>query len=697
MVKSKKKSKLVGKEGDFARKVQKVGKKTQALNATNTTFKSKALVIPAQGALTTDRSSSVATSSRSQTLPELLAHTGHPSPAVRRDAAIGMTSLFSRHPESLLPSLGIVLDKIAPLLVDPEPRVRVAVKSLMESHVLLPSHSISLAPHAPMLLAYIRAALTHVSTDTRLDGLATLSSLARQVPSVLSAASSGSAAALLPLYVDLLSFSTSSSISGSSLSASSSGSSSTIAANSLGASASASFLTLKTRLDVLESLYSVLEATLSSLPPTPTEAFVTEFITPLSQVLIDTWVSSEPSAVISGGGSPQGLSVVLSLWLLLLRAALNQASAASFASSSLLRPAPSTASSGLLNPIALPLPSHVVADINRFMLPHFPLTKSAYAKVGRNPASQASKLDAINTSLAELLLLALPPTPKLRSTLASALPLWLEPDTYFNSPATTRSASLRVVQALLVDQEVSLSVQDASTICNALANCVSALKKADPAALTSCDLLEFLASLLDLPAHQRVSVTDADVLNWAAALPPILWSLGSKKPNGWQAATKACFAVLRGCLHSGAQADSISTYLVHALSTIFMVKTAKHGAVAGPWTRSYSPTLKRIALSSIIGNAPASLVRDLIPSIGSCLLRENVQQDEINFVIGALHGVMEVAAASQDPNAGSLAARFVGLLQSLSSAGLSQELINPHVARLKTNPMTAEVAATLRL
>lgn len=96
---------------DFAKKKVKVGKTLAKANATNTSFRSRAINMVVQRPVKEEEeegagggggggrtSSAVPTNERGLNFQELLARCGHYQPNTRKDALQGLRSLFISHP-----------------------------------------------------------------------------------------------------------------------------------------------------------------------------------------------------------------------------------------------------------------------------------------------------------------------------------------------------------------------------------------------------------------------------------------------------------------------------------------------------------------------------------------------------------------------------------------------------------------------
>ncbi|RKP24550.1 Rix1 complex component, partial [Syncephalis pseudoplumigaleata] len=176
----------------------KVGKKKPvADNATSTSFKAQAIVLPGQS-VTADRSQQ-ATNSRNQTLGSLTAQLKHYSASTRRDALHGLAELFRIHPYLLATSLGQLVNLLATLLVDEDNQVRRSLYQFLDD--FLPTLSkADLAPFLPVLVVYTRSAMTHLNEAVQAGSLQFLDLWLRLAPAFVVAQQ----AQLMPNYIGLL-------------------------------------------------------------------------------------------------------------------------------------------------------------------------------------------------------------------------------------------------------------------------------------------------------------------------------------------------------------------------------------------------------------------------------------------------------------------------------------------------------------
>ncbi|CAE8621410.1 unnamed protein product, partial [Polarella glacialis] len=175
--KGKSKSKSA-KPKDFAKIKNKVGKgKKAATNATHTDYKVKKVQMPSQNALgekgeeVTHRKNTTTFRERSGLgLLELLAHMGHHSSKVRRDAYHGLHELCKEHDGVLRANLARILDATATASMDPTAEVRVAFR-IFQAWLIETIPQDAVSAFAATLALQVRSALSHVSAEVREDGL----------------------------------------------------------------------------------------------------------------------------------------------------------------------------------------------------------------------------------------------------------------------------------------------------------------------------------------------------------------------------------------------------------------------------------------------------------------------------------------------------------------------------------------------
>eukprot|EP01116_Phalansterium_solitarium_P002396 TRINITY_DN12392_c0_g1_i1.p1 TRINITY_DN12392_c0_g1~~TRINITY_DN12392_c0_g1_i1.p1 ORF type:complete len:380 (-),score=150.06 TRINITY_DN12392_c0_g1_i1:7-1146(-) len=168
---------------DFKKKKTKVGKKKQPpTSVTNTSFKTRALVMPSQ-TITSDKTGE-AVNSRQMTLKQLLSQLKHYSATTRKDAIAGLKDLVQRHPEVLKVHVGAIVEALSELLTDQELPVR---KSLLAfwHHIIALLDPEAVGPFVGMVVVYLRCGITHVAWPVRIDSLEVVSLWMQHWPRLL--------------------------------------------------------------------------------------------------------------------------------------------------------------------------------------------------------------------------------------------------------------------------------------------------------------------------------------------------------------------------------------------------------------------------------------------------------------------------------------------------------------------------------
>ncbi|KAI8810355.1 hypothetical protein BJ742DRAFT_201776 [Cladochytrium replicatum] len=173
------------KDEDFKKAKLKVGKKkAPPSNKTDTSFKSKSILLPKQDLEEKNISGTELVSSRNQTLPELISLLRHHSAPIRKDAASGIEEIFQKDQDYVLQRLNVVVDATCHLFADEDRGVRSSGRSL--ASVLLSNASASkVRPFMPLIMAYTAAALTHITEDVRLDALKLMQIYATSIPTLI--------------------------------------------------------------------------------------------------------------------------------------------------------------------------------------------------------------------------------------------------------------------------------------------------------------------------------------------------------------------------------------------------------------------------------------------------------------------------------------------------------------------------------
>lgn len=151
------------KRKDFAKTKLKVGKSKQLpANHTDTTFRTKAVVLPKQSV------TQEATVKEARSISHYLALLSHKSGDIRRDALQQLTAHLTAHPPHLSTIITPILQAISPLIIDDTSSVRAALLELFRS-VLRKLPGRVLNAHTDHLLLYISSAMTHISPSIRAD------------------------------------------------------------------------------------------------------------------------------------------------------------------------------------------------------------------------------------------------------------------------------------------------------------------------------------------------------------------------------------------------------------------------------------------------------------------------------------------------------------------------------------------------
>ncbi|KAK4248871.1 Rix1 complex component [Corynascus novoguineensis] len=149
------------KKKDFQKAKLKVGKaKPKAANFTDTSFKSKSIVVNQQ-TLVTDDSDPAEQFKQNLSLAINAKSDNH-----RRDALAYITNQLSGTPPNNPVGTSAVLTKLLPLLSDGSASVRTQLLKVLRA---LPPAEVG--PHVEKVLMYIRGGMTHLSNDIRSDTL----------------------------------------------------------------------------------------------------------------------------------------------------------------------------------------------------------------------------------------------------------------------------------------------------------------------------------------------------------------------------------------------------------------------------------------------------------------------------------------------------------------------------------------------
>ncbi|XP_057370079.1 testis-expressed protein 10-like [Daphnia carinata] len=172
-------------------KAEKSGKRKKGqllpkgLNVTDTSFKSKKIVLPDH--LRPSEDSGVPLNHRKQTFKELLAHMGHFNAGVQQDGINGMKELLVKFPAVLDVSLSSLLSKVSELMSVRDAPVRKCALKLLE-HIIQSTSAENIAPFFPLLNARLVCCMNHISLDIQKDSHLLLDILLNHVPGLVSTA-----------------------------------------------------------------------------------------------------------------------------------------------------------------------------------------------------------------------------------------------------------------------------------------------------------------------------------------------------------------------------------------------------------------------------------------------------------------------------------------------------------------------------
>ncbi|KAI8578021.1 hypothetical protein K450DRAFT_249529 [Umbelopsis ramanniana AG] len=157
------------KNEDFKKTRLKVGKKKAvADNFTDTSFKSKTISLPNQS-ITEDKSN-LLTNSRNLTLSTLLSQMRHYSAGTRKEAIQQIQDMCEKHPGLLSASLNSIVNASLKILVDEDRDVRKALLQFLKSS--FPElEKTEIVPFLSLLTIYTCSAITHIYEDVRADAI----------------------------------------------------------------------------------------------------------------------------------------------------------------------------------------------------------------------------------------------------------------------------------------------------------------------------------------------------------------------------------------------------------------------------------------------------------------------------------------------------------------------------------------------
>ncbi|XP_068252989.1 testis-expressed protein 10 isoform X3 [Nyctibius grandis] len=182
---------------DFQKVKLKVGKKKPKLeNATDTTFKTKAIQIPEQ----LKEDGLLPTQNRKLNIKDLLSQMHHYSPGVKHNALLGLKDLLSQYPFVIDAHLSNIISEVAAVFTDKDSGVRGAAVHLLQ-FLASKIRAEQIAPFFPLVSAHLSSAMTHISEGIQEDSLKVLDVLLEAYPALLTDRSS----ILLKNFVELIS------------------------------------------------------------------------------------------------------------------------------------------------------------------------------------------------------------------------------------------------------------------------------------------------------------------------------------------------------------------------------------------------------------------------------------------------------------------------------------------------------------
>ncbi|KAF4790042.1 hypothetical protein TURU_143550 [Turdus rufiventris] len=182
---------------DFQKVKLKVGKKKPKLeNATDTTFKTKAIQIPEQ----LKEDGVLPTQNRKLNIKDLLSQMHHYSPGVKHNALLGLKELLSQYPFVIDAHLSSIISEVAAVFTDKDSSVRGAAVHLLQ-FLASRIRAEQIAPFFPLVSAHLSSAMTHISEGIQEDSLKVLDVLLEAYPALLTDRS----IILLKNFVELIS------------------------------------------------------------------------------------------------------------------------------------------------------------------------------------------------------------------------------------------------------------------------------------------------------------------------------------------------------------------------------------------------------------------------------------------------------------------------------------------------------------
>jgi hypothetical protein len=155
MGKSKKQKKQ---EGDFKTSKPKLGKKIVANTHTDTSFKSKSIIVPNQSILNEDP------------VGKQLSHLRHSNANMRKESLINLSNILNNDNYGDILNFAHIIEETIKLILDEDKRVRKALYTFY-SNALLKLKSQSFRPFFPTIVVYTSTAMTCIFEDVRNDSL----------------------------------------------------------------------------------------------------------------------------------------------------------------------------------------------------------------------------------------------------------------------------------------------------------------------------------------------------------------------------------------------------------------------------------------------------------------------------------------------------------------------------------------------
>ena len=161
---------------DFKKAKHKVGKKLpRAQNDTETEIKSGKLFLR-ESSIATDKSEFV-TTSRNNTLRELLSQVKHYSEKIRIKAINGLIELIREHPSEARSHAAEIIAATSALASDPDKACRAAFVTFLRSALFPAMGERAIQPFVAFLMAHVCSAMTNLSADVRDSGIETINVL----------------------------------------------------------------------------------------------------------------------------------------------------------------------------------------------------------------------------------------------------------------------------------------------------------------------------------------------------------------------------------------------------------------------------------------------------------------------------------------------------------------------------------------